>query len=248
MRFKLGRPSPALVIACISLFVALGGVGYAAATGSIDGREIKNNSVATGDLKNNSIVGKDVKTSGLTGGDVKANTLTGSDIAESGLGKVPSAGKADSAATAGSANTAGSGRIGRRADAPQGELQAATTTRRPLPIASLRRLDDQCSVRVLRDDLTVNAKTRRRTIRASTPTLIDTDVNDTVVRQRLESEGFDVVDPRSTCSPAATATPTFVRFTYARGADGTDGDRSAWPWTTWSDARLCLVVGTLIGG
>ena len=62
MRFKLGRPSPALVIACISLFVALGGVGYAAATGSIDGREIKNNSVASKDLKNNSFVGKDVKT------------------------------------------------------------------------------------------------------------------------------------------------------------------------------------------
>ena len=40
-RIKLGRPSPALVIACIALFVALGGVGYAAATGSIDSRELR---------------------------------------------------------------------------------------------------------------------------------------------------------------------------------------------------------------
>ena len=108
MRSRLGRPSPALVIACISLFVALGGVGYAAATGSIDGREIKNNSVASKDIKNSSVAGTDVKTSGLTGSDVKADSLTGSDIAETGLGKVPSASQADSAATAGSANTANS--------------------------------------------------------------------------------------------------------------------------------------------
>ena len=95
-RFKLGRPSPALVIACIALFVAMGGVGYAAATGSIDGREIKNSSVT----------GKDVKNSALTGSDVKANSLKGTDIAESSLGKVASAGQADNAATAGSATTA----------------------------------------------------------------------------------------------------------------------------------------------
>ena len=103
---RIGRPSPALVIACISLFVALGGVGYAAATGSIDGREIKNNSVASKDIRNNSVAGGDVRTSTLRGSDVRANTLTGSDISESSLGKVPSAGQADNAATAGSATTA----------------------------------------------------------------------------------------------------------------------------------------------
>ena len=99
MRFKLGRPSPALVIACISLFVALGGVGYAAATGSIDGREIKNNSVASKDAKNNSFTGTDVKQSSLKGADVAANSLTGSDVDEGSLGKVPSAGQADNAGT-----------------------------------------------------------------------------------------------------------------------------------------------------
>ncbi len=93
---KIGRPSPALVIACISLFVALGGVGYAAATGSIDGREIKNNSVASKDIKNNSVAG----------GDIKQGSVTGSDIAEQKLGKVPSAAVADSAATAGQAKQA----------------------------------------------------------------------------------------------------------------------------------------------
>ena len=75
MRIRLGKPSPALVIACISLFVALGGVGYAAATGSIDGREIKNNSVASKDIKNSSIVSGDVKNSTLTGSDLQNNAV-----------------------------------------------------------------------------------------------------------------------------------------------------------------------------
>ena len=49
-RLSISRPSPALIISIISLFVALGGVGYAAATGSIDSREIKNNSVRSKDV------------------------------------------------------------------------------------------------------------------------------------------------------------------------------------------------------
>ena len=105
---RIQRPSPALVISCIALFVALGGVGYAAATGSIDGREIKNNAVATKDVKNNDIRGRDIRRSTIAGSDVAFNTLTGADINESSLGKVPSAGQADNAATAGRATSAGS--------------------------------------------------------------------------------------------------------------------------------------------
>lgn len=105
---RLSRPSPSLVISCIALFVALGGVGYAAATGSIDGREIKNNAVSTKDLKNNDTRGKDIRSSTIAGSDIAANTLTGSDINETSLGKVPNAAQADNAATAGSASTANS--------------------------------------------------------------------------------------------------------------------------------------------
>ena len=47
------RPSPALVIACIALFVSLGGVSYAVATGSIDSREIRNNTISSNDVRNN---------------------------------------------------------------------------------------------------------------------------------------------------------------------------------------------------
>lgn len=94
------RPSPAMVIALIALFVAMGGVSYGVATGSIDSREIKNNTVKSGDLRNNDIRGKDIRSSTIGGSDVASNTLKGADIDESSLGKVPSATNADKATTA----------------------------------------------------------------------------------------------------------------------------------------------------
>jgi hypothetical protein len=75
---RIGRPSPALIIALVSLFVSLSGVVYAAAT------------IGSSDIKNNSIKGK----------DVRDDNLTGADIAEDTLGKVPLAAKADSATAA----------------------------------------------------------------------------------------------------------------------------------------------------
>jgi hypothetical protein len=90
-------PSPAMVVALVALFVSLGGVSYGVATGFIDSRELKNNTVSTKDLKNNDI----------RGGDVRSNSLTGSDINESKLGKVPTAGTADSATNATTAGQAG---------------------------------------------------------------------------------------------------------------------------------------------
>jgi hypothetical protein len=101
-RLKGARPSPALVISLIALFVSLGGVGYAAVT--ITGKNVKNSSLTGKDIKNSSLAGADVKNSRLTGADIKNNSLTGSDILESKLGKVGSAGTADAA---GNANTVG---------------------------------------------------------------------------------------------------------------------------------------------
>jgi len=77
-----------MVVACISLFVALGGVGYAAAT------------IGSAQIKNNSIRGKDIRNGTIRGKDVRNNTLTGADVLESRLGKVPSASRADSASIA----------------------------------------------------------------------------------------------------------------------------------------------------
>jgi hypothetical protein len=109
--FLRRRPSPALVISCIALFVSMGGVSYGVATGFIDSREIRNNTITSGDVRNNTlrtfdirnneVRGFDVRNSSLQGRDIAFNTLTGADINESSLGKVPSATQADSAGSLG---------------------------------------------------------------------------------------------------------------------------------------------------
>ncbi len=66
------RPSPALVISLIALFVSLGGGAYAL---TVTGGQVKNGS--------------------LTGKDVKKDSLTGREIRESKVGKVPRARVAD---------------------------------------------------------------------------------------------------------------------------------------------------------
>jgi hypothetical protein len=105
-RLKGARPSPALVISLVALFVSLGGAGYAAVT--ITGKNVKNSSLTGKDVKNSSLTGSDVKNSSLAGRDIKNDSLTGSDVSEGSLGKVPSAGSADSAGSAGSAGSANS--------------------------------------------------------------------------------------------------------------------------------------------
>ncbi len=112
------RPSPAMVIALVALFVSLSGVSYGVATGFIDSREIKNNEVRsldirnnevrTRDLRNNEVRGIDIRNSTVQGRDIALNTLTGDDVREDSLGKVPTAGLADNATTADSAGSAGS--------------------------------------------------------------------------------------------------------------------------------------------
>lgn len=99
-----------MLVALLALFLSLGGVSYGVATGFIDSREIKDNTIRskdvlnstlrTQDIRNNEIRGFDIRNSTVRGVDVALNTLTGADIDESKLGKVPEATKADAAATA----------------------------------------------------------------------------------------------------------------------------------------------------
>ena len=63
------RPSPALVVACIALFAAMGGSAYAAVV----------------------ITGKNVKNYSLTGKDIKKDGIGGVTVKESRLSTVPSA-------------------------------------------------------------------------------------------------------------------------------------------------------------
>ena len=104
------KPSPAMAVACLALFMSLGGVSYGLATGSIDSREIKNNTIRTQDLRNNQVRGRDVRNSSLGGADVARDKLRGADILESSLGEVPRAtlaGTADRAGSAGAADSVG---------------------------------------------------------------------------------------------------------------------------------------------
>jgi len=74
-RFIRRRPSPALVLSLIALFISMGGVSYGVATGSINGCEIKNNSVTNRDVRNGTIRAQEVKRDGLGGGAIKESTL-----------------------------------------------------------------------------------------------------------------------------------------------------------------------------
>ena len=77
LRFK--KPSPALVIAVIALFVGLSGGAYAA--NKIGANQIKGKAVTTGKL-----AGKAVTTGKLAGKSVKTGKLAGQAVTESKLG------------------------------------------------------------------------------------------------------------------------------------------------------------------
>ncbi len=104
------RPTPALVIALLALFVSLSGVSYGVATGFIDSREIKNNEirsldirdnqVRSRDIRNNEVRGIDIRNSTVQSRDIAINAVRGEDVKEDTLAKVPSALLADSATTA----------------------------------------------------------------------------------------------------------------------------------------------------
>ena len=243
MRFKTARPSPALVIACISLFVALGGVGYAAATGSIDGREIKNNSVASKDIKNSSIVSRDVRNSTLTGSDLQDNGIKGSDVDESSLGKVGSASRADNAGTAGSANTASTansagsvGGLTLRKVAFLPNVPAANG-----PIASLAGLTINASC--VANEVTLTATTSVENSGIYTA-YSDTDVNG-IAAADLETSTFDTTSTFDLMAGDG-GNEGIVNFVY-EGRDGrtVSGQLSTNEGETDPD---CLVVGALIGG
>src|SRR5919109_1900954 len=88
-RRRVPRPSPAMVVALLALFVALGGGAYAAAT--IASRHLVNNTVRTQDVRNNSLRGKDVRNRGLRGRDIAFDSVTGNQIDEPSLERVPRA-------------------------------------------------------------------------------------------------------------------------------------------------------------
>ena len=72
-RISLQRPSPAMAVALLALFVALGGVGYAAVT-------LPRNSVGPKQLKKNAVTGKKIKRGAVTSAKVKNFSLLARDF------------------------------------------------------------------------------------------------------------------------------------------------------------------------
>jgi len=114
--------APALAVAALALFVALGGSVYAAKRARIDGRAIRAKSIPGNRLKPRSVAPNRLRRHSIGAGVLKPHSLgvkmlapgtipeiaadaplDGSDINELSLGQVPSAAHADSAGTAQSA-------------------------------------------------------------------------------------------------------------------------------------------------
>ena len=99
------RPSPALLIACLALFVALGGT-VVAATKKLDGHTIRVKSLPGNRLTLGSVTGNRLKAGTIPGTSLAPGSVKGEQIDAGSLGPVPSAARADFAETAHRAQTA----------------------------------------------------------------------------------------------------------------------------------------------
>jgi hypothetical protein len=91
------RPSPAMIVALLALFVSLGGSSYAAL--KVGSKNIKRSAVTSRAIKNNTVTSADVRNGTLTGRDVKNNSLRNADIVNSNL-RAATAKQADAATNA----------------------------------------------------------------------------------------------------------------------------------------------------
>ena len=89
MRKILRRPSPAMVVACIALLVALSGTGLAAVA------VLPSNSVGTPQIKNNAVTNVKLGGNAVTGGKVKNGSLLNADFAAGQLPAGPAGPKGD---------------------------------------------------------------------------------------------------------------------------------------------------------
>jgi hypothetical protein len=131
---KLGRPSPAMIVALIALFAALSGTAFAAlGKNTVGSKQLKAKAVTAGKIANNAV----------TSAKVAKGSLTGEDINVNALGTVPSA---TSAASAGNANSVG----GHGASCPGGTTLIRGTCFDAAPNAAapnLKAAADACAAR-----------------------------------------------------------------------------------------------------
>jgi hypothetical protein len=103
MRKHLRKPSPAMIVACLALLVALSGTGMAAAT------QLGRNSVGTPQLKDSAVTNAKIRNNAVNSAKVAARSLLRSDFAPGQLpaGPVGPQGPAGPTGAAGPAGPAG---------------------------------------------------------------------------------------------------------------------------------------------
>ncbi len=84
-RYAVRRPSPAMVVACIALLVALGGTSIAAvsqvANNSVGANQLKSNAVTTPKIKNNAVVAAKIASNAVVAAKIASNAVTAPKIA-----------------------------------------------------------------------------------------------------------------------------------------------------------------------
>src|SRR3954451_22246722 len=95
---RLRRPSPALVISIIALFVALSGTGYAVSKvpkRSVGSAQLRVDAVRNKNIKAGAVSRSKVRAKAITATQVATDSLLGRNILESSLTKVPDSDKLD---------------------------------------------------------------------------------------------------------------------------------------------------------
>ena len=112
-RLMRHRPSPAMVVACLALGIALTGTSVAAVTAlapnSVGSAQIKANAVTAAKIKNANVTGAKIARNAVTGTKVLNGSLTAADFVASSLPKGPTGptGATGPAGPAGPAGTIG---------------------------------------------------------------------------------------------------------------------------------------------
>lgn len=98
MRKLNRRPSPAMIVALLALFVGLGGTGYAVTAlpkNSVGAKQIRKAAVTSPKIHDGAVRSRDIANGAIVGLDLRAGTIGPREIAESKLGTVPRAAVAD---------------------------------------------------------------------------------------------------------------------------------------------------------
>jgi hypothetical protein len=96
MRLRSYRPSAAMIVAMIALFVAMGGTGYAVKRlpkASVGSKQIRTKAIRTRHIKARAVTRTKIAKDAIDQSLVARDALRGPDILESSLGNVPSATK-----------------------------------------------------------------------------------------------------------------------------------------------------------